>query len=128
MNNNFFTLKYWFSINAGSLQQSVQRVFIIFLILLLGLTIYAELRRKNKGIYLKIWTKIASFGLTNLIIGVMLLFFTYEGVVFLSMRFFFLIWLAEMIFWLHLIYKEFKKIPEMREKRKKEEAFKKYLP
>lgn len=128
MNNNFFTLKYWFSINAGSLQQSAQRVFIIFLILLLGLTIYAELRRKNKGIYLKIWTKIASFGLTNLIIGVMLLFFTYEGVVFLSMRFFFLIWLAEMIFWLHLIYKEFKKIPEMREKRKKEEAFKKYLP
>lgn len=128
MNTNFFTLKYWFGMNAGSLQQNAQRAFVVFLILLLGLTIYSELKRRNKGIYLRIWTKLASFGLTNLIIGAFLLFFTYEGVVFLSMRFWFLLWFVAIVFWLKSIYAEFKKIPELREKRKQEEAFKKYIP
>ena len=128
MNSNFFTLNYWFSMNAGSLQKNAQIGFVIFLIILLGIFIYSFLKKKNKGIYLKIWTKLASFGFTNLIIGLFLLFFTYENVPFLSMRLWFLLWLAGMAFWLNLIYKECKIIPQIKEKRKQEEEFKKYIP
>ena len=128
MNSNFFTLNYWFSMTAGSLQKNAQIGFVFFLIILLGIFIYSFLRKKNKGIYLKIWTKLASFGFTNLIIGLFLLFFTYENVPFLSMRFWFLLWLTGMAFWLNLIYKECKIIPQIKEKRKQEEEFKKYIP
>lgn len=128
MNSNLFTLKYWFGMNAGSLAPTAQKGFVIFLVLLLILAIYSKYKRKDKGIYFRIWKKLASFGITNLIIGLFLLFFTYEGVTFLSMRFWFLLWLASMIISLVLINKEFKKIPKLREKRKQEEEFKKYIP
>lgn len=114
--------------NAGSLAPIAQKAFIVFLVLLLGLAIYSKFKKKEKGIYFRIWNKLTSFGTTNLIIGLFLLFFTYEEVIFLSMRFWFLLWLASMIFWLQLIHKESKKIPEIREKRKQEEEFKKYIP
>lgn len=128
MNSNLFTLKYWFSMNAGSLAPMAQKAFIVFLVLLLGLAVYSKFKKKDKGIYFRIWNKLTSFGTTNLVIGLFLLFFTYEEVIFLSMRFWFLLWLASMIFWLQLIHKESKKIPEIREKRKQEEEFKKYIP
>ena len=128
MNNNLFTLKYWFTMNAGSSEPLAQKGFIVFLILLFGLAIYARLKKKGKGIYFRVWNRLTSFASTNVIIGLFLLFFTYEGVLFLSIRFWFLIWLAGMIFWLQVIYKDFKKIPELREKRQQEEKFKKYLP
>lgn len=128
MNNNLFTLKYWFSMNAGNLEPLAQKGLVIFIILLLGLAIYSRLKKNKKGIYLRIWTRLNSFGVTNFVIGLFLLFFTYEGVLFLSMRFWFLLWLVGMIFWLYLVYKQFKKIPEFRNKRKHEEEFKKYIP
>jgi amino acid transporter len=128
MNSNLFTLKYWFGMNAGSLAPIVQRALVVFLVLLLALAVYSKLRKRDKGVYFRIWKKLDSFGVTNLIIGLFLLFFTYEGVIFLSMRFWFLLWLASMIVFLYFVYKEFKKIPEFREKRKQEEEFKKYIP
>lgn len=128
MNSNLITLKYWFSINAGSLEKTAQIGLVIFLVILLGVLVYSSLKKKNKGVYLKIWAKLASFGFTNFIIGLFLLFFTYEAVPFLSMRFWFLLWLAGMVFWLNLIYKECKLIPQIKEKRKQEEEFKKYIP
>lgn len=128
MNSNLITLKYWFSMNAGSLEKTAQTGLIIFLVILLGVFVYSSLKKKNKGIYLKIWTKLTSFSFTNLVIGLFLLFFTYEAVPFLSMRFCFLLWMVGMIFWLNLIYKECKLIPHTKEKRKQEEAFKKYIP
>jgi len=128
MNSNLFTLKYWFGINAGSLEPVAQKVFVVFLVLLLALAIYSKYRKREKGTYLRIWTKMASFGTTNLIIGIFLLFFTYEAVAFLSARFWFLLWLASMIIWLNFVYKDYKKIPELLDKRKKEEEFKKYIP
>jgi len=114
--------------NAGNLAPVAQKGFVVFLVLLLALAIYAKLKKKDKGIYFRIWKKLDSFGTTNLIIGLFLLFFTYEGVVFLSMRFWFLLWLASMIMLLYFVHKEFKKIPELREKRKQAEEFKKYIP
>lgn len=114
--------------NAGSLAPVAQKAFIVFLVLLLAVAIYSKFKKKNKGIYFRIWKKLDSFGSTNTIIGLFLLFFTYEGVVFLSMRFWFLLWLVSMIVSLYFMYKESKKIPEIREKRKQEEEFKKYIP
>jgi len=128
MNSNLFTLKYWFGMNAGSLEPVAQKAFVVFLLLLLALVVYAKFKKMEKGIYFRIWTKLDSFAVTNLIIGLFLLFFTYEEVVFLSMRFWFLLWMASMIFWLQSVYKEFKIIPELREKRKQTEEFKKYIP
>jgi hypothetical protein len=96
--------------------------------LLFGLSIYVSFRKRKKGAYFQIWSKLSSFGITNFFIGLFLLFFTYEGLVFLSMRFWFLLWLLVMIFWLYSIYKKFKKIPDILVKRKQAEDFKKYIP
>ena len=68
------------------------------------------------------------FFTVNAVVGLMLLFFTYELVPILSARFFFLFWLIEMIIWLASIWKVYKKVPEIKKAKEEEKEFKKYIP
>jgi len=124
----FLTLKFWFNMRAGTLYPLVQKGLLVFLVMLFLLIFVSLFLKKRKSSYRRIWSKMQSFSTSNLIIGFILLFFTYEGLPFLSMRFWFLLWFLGMLVWLYFIYKETKKIPEIREKRKQEEEFKKYIP
>ena len=86
------------------------------------------LKNRKRNLYNKIWNKLHFFSFTNLIIGLVLLFFGYETLPFLSMRFFVLLWGIGMIVWLMFIFKIFNEIPRIKEKMAKEDQYKKYLP
>ncbi|OGF24220.1 hypothetical protein A3H66_02200 [Candidatus Falkowbacteria bacterium RIFCSPLOWO2_02_FULL_45_21] len=85
-------------------------------------------KRWAKSLYAAVWRVLYYFFLTNAIIGLILLFFNYEMVPFLSARFWFLFWGAGMIVWLFFIYKIIIKIPHKKEQLEKEKEFKKYIP
>lgn len=126
---NLFSLKLWTNIRPGSLQPGFQTSLVIFVFIMLVLTvIFNLLKNKKRTLYNKIWQKLATFSVTNFIIGVLLLFFTYELIPFLSMRFWFLLWGLGILIWIYYIIKAFIKIPEIKEKIAKEEEFKKYIP
>lgn len=126
---NIFSIKLWTNIRPGSLQPEFQKILIVVVACLLVFSIvFSLLKNKKRSLYNKIWQRLASFCVSNFIIGVLLLFFTYELVPFLSMRFWFLLWGIGMIVWLFFILKIYFKIPELKEKLEKEKEFKKYIP
>jgi phosphoglycerol transferase MdoB-like AlkP superfamily enzyme len=126
---NFFDYHYWFNLRPTSLAGGMQKYFLILVVLFLVFTLLlAFLKSKNKNLYSRILRKLYTFFLTNFIIGLLLLFFTYEMVPFLSSRFWFLLWAAGIILWLYFILKEFVKVPKIKEELAKEKEFKKYIP
>ena len=126
---NFFTLHYWFNMRPNNFLPIANNIIIGFLVVLVILFfIFTLLKSRKNNIYVKIWQKMHSFCLTNFFVGIILLFFCYELVPLLSSRFWFLIWGAGMIFWLYTIYKKLKEIPKLKEKRAKEQEYKKYIP
>ena len=126
---NFFTLHYWFNMRPNNFLPIANKSIIGFLAFLVILFfIFSLLKSRKNNVYVKIWQKLYNFCLTNFFIGIILLFFCYELVPFLSSRFWFLIWGAGMIFWLYTIYKILKEIPKLKEKRAKEQEYKKYIP
>lgn len=127
---NFLTLKLWFALRPGALTPTGSKVFLVMLgLLLAGAIAFAVIKRKTaKSAYSRINSRLASFFSTNLIIGVFLFLFYYQGLVFLSMRVWFLVWLIAMIVWLVYIARHFRQIPELVEQKEREKEFKKYLP
>lgn len=127
--SNFLTLQYWFNSRPSALESGAQKAFLVFLLaLLIGFAVFYYLKNKKKGLHVKIWKSLQSFTITNLIIGLFLLFFTYELVPFLSARILFLFWGIGMAAWLGFIARKFLEIPKIKEEKAKEAEFKKYVP
>ena len=126
---NLFSLGFWFNSRPGNLTAISTTILVVFIGLLFVLSFVIYLFRKQKrSLYYKVWRRLNSFCIANTIIGIFLLFFAYELIPILSSRLWFLIWAVEMLIWMVFIYKDFKKIPEIQEKIKKEQEFKKYIP
>ena len=126
--SNFLTLGYWLDARPGNLEANAQSMYLIFLLILLILSVLSFIFKSKKGLYAKIWKSLQSFGLTNLAIGLVLLFFTYEMLPILSARVLFLIWGAGMLTWTYFIVKKMIEIPKIKEERAKEKEFSKYIP
>lgn len=126
--NNLITLNYWFNMRAGELTSTAQWFLISFIVILAISYISSHIYSKKKGLYFKIANRIKSFSMTNFIIGSALLFFTYETIPFLSMRFWFMAWFVSMVIWLIFIIKNLLQIPKLKEALEKEREFKKYIP
>ena len=130
MMKNFFSLHFWTNMRPGSLTAFSQSVFLLF-ILILAILLFASWiikKQKRKSLFNRIWRKLSSFSLTNIIISIFLLFFTYENLPFLSMRLWFLLWGLGMLVWLFFIFKEILNLPNIKKEMTKEEEFKKYIP
>lgn len=126
---NLLKLNFWFNMTPGNLTQGALRLIIIFLaVLLIGVVIFKILKNRKRNLYNKIWNKLYFFSLSNLIIGLVLLFFSYELLPFLSMRFWFLLLGLSMIVWLVFIFKVLNEIPKVKAKMAKEDEYRKYLP
>jgi len=126
---NLLKLSFWLNMTPGNLTQGALRLIVIFLIsLFIGAIFFKILKNRKRNLYNKIWSKLHLFSLSNLIIGLFLLFFSYELLPFLSMRLWLLLWGLGMIVWLALIFKIFNEIPKIKEKMAKEDEYKKYLP
>lgn len=127
--SNLLTLNYWFNLRAGELETKANKIFIIFLLILaIFYVVIIFLKRKRKDAYTKIYVRAASFFFTNFFLGLILWFFTYESIPFLSARFWFLIWFGSMIAWKVSIIKNIITITKSKELYKKENEYKKYLP
>lgn len=108
----------------------MQKFFIAIVVLLAVEAIVFLVCKKNnvKSLYRKTWESLTTFGFTNAVIGALLLFFTYELIQFLSARFWFLVWFVEMAWWLVIIYKRMKAIPEIKENIENNKKLKQYIP
>ncbi len=128
--NNFFSLKFWLNTRPDQLIPQYQRYFIIFVVISAVSTIvFAFIQARNKkNLYGRFWTSLYYFCLTNTIIGVFLLFFTYEAVPFLSARFWFLLWTAEILVWIFFLAKKLRDIPKRKKQLDEEKQYKKYIP
>jgi len=125
----FLTFSYWLEQNPGPLEATAQKIFIfILLIFFIGIFSFSFLKKKKGGLYFKIWRNLASLCITNLIIGMFLLFFTEQSIPVLSSRYWFLIWAIGIGFWAYFIIGRIVKIPEIKAEREKKKQFSKYLP
>lgn len=126
----FITMNYWFNVNAGELEPKMQKLLFIILVIFLILAIFISVIKKSKqnGFYYKIFNSLQLFFITNFIVGVFLYFFTYQGIYFLSSRFWFLAWFVFVVIWLNTIRSLFLKIPKIKEKVKEKEKYSKYIP
>lgn len=128
--NNLLSLKFWFKLRPGLFLPIFQKALIG---LVIGLAVLAVvfnlLGKKNKnGLYVKVWNNLYSFSLTNAFIFLLLLFFNYELVPFLSARFWYLLVGLEMAIWIFFIAKAIFLIPKKKEQYEKDKEYKKYIP
>jgi len=126
---NLLSFKFWFNLRPEAFLPVYQKIFIFFV---LALIIFSFLGRlvtfRRKGLFTSFWRRIYSFSLTNTFIGLILLFFNYEMVPFLSARFWLLAWATEMIIWLIFIFKGLLDIPKKKKLLEEEKEYKKYIP
>lgn len=125
-------MQFWhlFNLRPGSLSPLALNGLIVVAISFAALVFFFGIlkSRQKRNIYHRVWRRAYSFGITNLIIALALLFFTYELVPFLSARFWFILWGAGIVVWLFFIARELVKIPKVKEEIAKERAYKKYIP
>lgn len=129
MNKNLASLSYWFNLRPGELAPNAQKILIIVFFILAGAAIASFVfARIKSGPYVRILKRIYSLSLTNAILTILLWFFAYEMIPFLSARFWFAILGIEILVWLFFIGKDALEIPKRKEEREKEKEYKKYIP
>ena len=126
---NLLSLKFWFNLRPGALLPIYQKTFVIFVLALIIFFLFCRLLAgRKRGLYTSFWRRLQSFSLANTFIGLILLFFNYELIPFLSARFWLLLWAALMLSWLVFVAKSLLAIPEKKKKLEEEKEYKKYIP
>ncbi|MFA5133240.1 MAG: hypothetical protein WC459_00305 [Patescibacteria group bacterium] len=126
-----FTLGFWFKMVPDQLLPPFQWAFLVFfgLLILAGILADQVHKRRKDNFVLRFGAKyIKNWFLTAGIIGCLLLFFGYERAVFLSSRFWYLVWFISFGLWLYFVIKKIKSLPQKEEDLKKKAQFEKYLP
>jgi drug/metabolite transporter (DMT)-like permease len=121
---------FWFNSRPEPLSSLSQNGILVFAVLMVAMFIIIKIitGRKQKTIYYKFWLKLASFGLTNAILGFLFWFFSFEMIPMLSAKFLLALWGIMMIIWTVFLIKYLRRIPKRREIIQKEKEFKKYIP
>ena len=126
---NLLNLNFWINLSPPALLPVFLKTLIVFISVLAVLAFYFMVKGKKKNfLFGRVWRRLQSFCLGNTILGLIILFFTYEQVPLLSARFWFLVWGTSMIVWLYFIFKVYKEAPVRKEALEKEKEFKKYIP
>jgi hypothetical protein len=124
----YLNYKYWINWYPGAFSSQGLYAFLFFLLILLLATIVFSILKNRKTIYRPIFSRLKVFSFSNLIIGMFLVFFTYQLLPILSARLWDLVWVLSMLVWAGFIVRSLLKIPELRESRRKEQAYRKYIP
>lgn len=129
---NIFNPLFWLSIESANVGGSLGKVMLGFflLLILVGVVCRIVLMQSSKDRYLKlIGKRLITCGLTMGIIGVVLFFFSYEGIQLFGARFWYLVWVIVFIAWVIVLVKfAMKEVPDMRNKDVKQHAKSKYIP
>ncbi|MDD5043906.1 MAG: hypothetical protein PHD51_04635 [Patescibacteria group bacterium] len=130
--SNLLNYEIWFNTHPGPLlKSSLIALVVIFLVFMAGSVIikkFSDFRWAGR-IKKIIWRKISNMLGWLGILGLVYLFFAYEGVPVLGMRLWFLLWLIGLIVWLIFIIRyAVVKIPLKEKEQAEREHFEKYLP
>ena len=120
---SIFTFDFWFKYHMLSVWQLLP-VAVIFLVASVVFFILAKKRNPYRGIYRRL-LNLASY---NAVIALIFSFLNYEETVLLCNRFWYSLWIIEIIVWGYMIYKRFRPAKEARARQAKDKAFRKYLP
>lgn len=125
----FFTLSFWFNMQPGELHFSGMLFFLILILASIAVIfLFRVVSKRKNNVYFKIWRGFNNLAITTLILSLFLLFFEYEGIFIFAARFWILVLVGIILTWLFFIYKDFKKIPEIKEEFERKKEFEKYIP
>lgn len=125
------TLNFWFKLAPDPLLPPFQWGFIIFFVFLIFASVVCKvIFKKEKSRYvLRLGAKyLKNWFLVGGIMGCVFLFFGYERAVFLSSRFWYVVWALTFGTWLGFIIRKIRKLPKKEQELKKQAKFEKYLP
>ncbi len=127
---NLLSLKFWFNLRPELLLPIYQKFFLALVIVLaiLSLALNFLMKRNKTGLYAQFWRRAYYFCFTNAFVFLLLSFFNYELVPFLSARFWYLLAGVEMAVWAFFILRTLYFVPKKKEQYEKEKEFKKYIP
>lgn len=129
---NILNPLYWLSLQAANIEGLIGKGVLIFFVLLIlaGIVCRALVVHTAKDAYVKmILKRITRLGVSMGSLGIVLAFFSYEGIRFFGARFWYVLWAVIFIGWVAYLVRFFlKDVPQMREKNKKEHLKSKYLP
>ena len=127
-----FSLSFWFSYYATPFSPWVSKLILILLaVLALSSILLLLWKRQLKDIVKRhAASRLATCGITSVVVGLLLWLMTYENIPFLSARIFWLLWLGIFGFWKVMIFRRYQK--EQRDARMTHDperaAYEKYLP
>ena len=127
------TLNFWFDRTPPPIGDLFQQIFFYgfggMVALSLIITVLVRKKKKTDPWVAKGFQKVSSWCLTMGIAGLALFFFSFEQVPFLSMRFWYLIWLIIALAWLVWIIRFFVRvIPTEKSKINQKKELEKYIP
>lgn len=126
---NLLNYKFWINLRPPSLSPLALKMIIVFLVFLAVMAfVFYLLKNKKQRLLYQIWAKLHLFSLCNFIIGIFLLFFSYELIPFLSARIWLLLWGAGMIAWLFLVAMAIAKLPKIKKEIEEKSEYIKYIP
>lgn len=128
MFKNLLSVSYWFNLIPGPLGKNGETAFVALIVLFLVVSVLTILLKKKGSIYKKTFTRLYNFSISNFIIAIILLFFRYEVVPFLSARFWLGLWFISTIIWLYVISLPIKDLKERKEEEKRKKEIDKYIP
>jgi hypothetical protein len=126
--STLLSLPFWFNLRPGSMSGLFRNLLLIGLLILVVAAIYLFLAKRKKGAYKNFYAALYNFCLSNFIIGGLLLFFNYEIVPFFSARFWYLLWLIALVWWLIVLIKKWQQLARKKEENAKIDEITKYLP
>lgn len=131
MFDNFFDPSYWLTFSppsvGGTSGNMIFGFFILFFVLGIVVRIVANNRTEDR--YLKIIAnRLAAWFITMGLLGVMLYFFSFEGINFFGAKFWYIVWVIITLIWFSYLFKVFKKIPEIKDKAVQNREKYKYFP
>ncbi len=123
---------YWFSLQPASVEGLLGKVLLGFILLLflVGVVCRVVIMNKKYDSYVKMISKrLITLCLTMGFLGVILYFFSYEGIQLFGARFWYPLWVLGFIAWgVFLARFALKEIPALREKNLRQHAKSKYIP
>ncbi|MGI5826882.1 MAG: hypothetical protein ACOX6C_00320 [Patescibacteria group bacterium] len=126
--SELLSLSFWFNLRPGSFSDVERYSLLGFIGLLLIVSVISFIIKKRAGKNRFTARLFYDFSFTNALIGLILLFFNYEIIPFLSAHFWYLLWLIAMIWWLISIIKKIKAVSKKRSQEPNGPDLKKYLP
>jgi hypothetical protein len=127
----FFKPTYWFTMNApevgGLLGTIVFAVFVVCFVL--GIVGHLVAERKGSDRFVReVGHRISTLLVVMGLLGVLLFFFSFEGIRMFGARFWYPLWGLGFLVWLFFLARSARGIPQVREREAQRRANQKYIP